>query len=194
MSSGVGRRCGSDPALLWLWPRLPDAAPVRPGAWELPYAVGAALRRQKSGPGKAAGGDRRSSERESWWSGERGRPPHSLSPPGRRPFSADGEGLLDAEVGRGHVSASAGSHGLEGTGQRLKWARPRWSGFTSRASPVGTDTPSPIDGQPGAAPGEGGFLSAPSPLSGADRLLLQAEGLQGAPLVPFIRASVTLSV
>ena len=39
MSCGVGRRCGSDLALLWLW--------CRP-AWEPPYAMGAALKRQKT--------------------------------------------------------------------------------------------------------------------------------------------------
>ena len=30
VSCGVGRRCGSDPALLWLWHRLAAIAPVRP--------------------------------------------------------------------------------------------------------------------------------------------------------------------
>ena len=43
MSYGVGRRRGSDPALLWLWCRLAAAAPIRPRAWEPPYATGAAL-------------------------------------------------------------------------------------------------------------------------------------------------------
>ena len=32
-----------DPALLWLWCRPAVAAPTGPLAWELPYAVGAAL-------------------------------------------------------------------------------------------------------------------------------------------------------
>ena len=32
-----------DPTLLWLWHRLAAAAPIPPLAWELPYAVGAAL-------------------------------------------------------------------------------------------------------------------------------------------------------
>ena len=36
-----------DPALLWLWCRLAATAPNRPLAWELPYAPGAALKRQK---------------------------------------------------------------------------------------------------------------------------------------------------
>ena len=47
MSCGVGRRCGSDLALLWLWSRPAATAPIRPLAWEPPYAAGAALRRQK---------------------------------------------------------------------------------------------------------------------------------------------------
>ena len=42
MSYGVGRRRGSDPALLWLWRRLAATAPKRPLAWEPPYAVGVA--------------------------------------------------------------------------------------------------------------------------------------------------------
>ena len=45
MSCGVGRRRSSDPVLLWLWYRL--AALIRPLAWELPYAAGAALKNQK---------------------------------------------------------------------------------------------------------------------------------------------------
>ena len=35
-------QCGSDPALLWLWCRPPATAPLRPLAWEPPYASGAA--------------------------------------------------------------------------------------------------------------------------------------------------------
>jgi len=42
MSCGVGCRRGSDPALLWLWHRLAATAPIRPLAWEPPYAAGAA--------------------------------------------------------------------------------------------------------------------------------------------------------
>ena len=41
MSCGVYHRCGSDPALLWLWHRLAPTAPIRPLAWEPPYAAGA---------------------------------------------------------------------------------------------------------------------------------------------------------
>ena len=43
MSCSVGRRHGSDPALLWLCCRLAVLAPFRSLAWEPPYAVGAAL-------------------------------------------------------------------------------------------------------------------------------------------------------
>ena len=48
MSCGVGRRHGSDLALLWLWCRPAAVAPIRPLVWEPPYAVGVALKRQKT--------------------------------------------------------------------------------------------------------------------------------------------------
>ena len=35
-------------ALLWLWCQLAVAAPARPLAWEPPYAMGAALKKQKN--------------------------------------------------------------------------------------------------------------------------------------------------
>ena len=47
MRCGVGCRCGSDSELLWLWRRLAGTAPIRPLAWEPPYAVGAALKKAK---------------------------------------------------------------------------------------------------------------------------------------------------
>ena len=47
MSCGVGCRCSSDPALLWLWCRPAATAPIRPPAWEPPYALGAALEKAK---------------------------------------------------------------------------------------------------------------------------------------------------
>ena len=47
MSCGVGRRHSLDPELLWLWYRPAAVAPIGPLAWEPPYAVGAALKRQK---------------------------------------------------------------------------------------------------------------------------------------------------
>jgi len=47
VSCGVGRRHGSDPSLLWLWHRPVATAPIRPLAWEPPYAVGAAQEKGK---------------------------------------------------------------------------------------------------------------------------------------------------
>ena len=47
MSCGVGRRSGSDLALLWLWCRPVATDLIRLLAWEAPYAVGMALKRQK---------------------------------------------------------------------------------------------------------------------------------------------------
>ena len=44
VSCGIGQRCSSDPAWLWLWPTT--AAPIQPLAWELPYAVGAGLKKK----------------------------------------------------------------------------------------------------------------------------------------------------
>ena len=41
MSCGVGHRRGSDLVLLWLWCGPAATAPIRPLAWELPYAAGA---------------------------------------------------------------------------------------------------------------------------------------------------------
>ena len=38
---------GSKPAMLWLWCRLAAAAPIRPLAWEFPYATGVALKGKK---------------------------------------------------------------------------------------------------------------------------------------------------
>ena len=47
MSCGVGHRHGLDLVLLWLWCRSVATAPIRPLAWEPPYAEGAALKEQK---------------------------------------------------------------------------------------------------------------------------------------------------
>ena len=47
MSCGIGHRCGSDPALLWLWCRLAAVAPIQPLAWESPYTAGAALKSKR---------------------------------------------------------------------------------------------------------------------------------------------------
>ena len=46
MSCGVGSRRGSDPELLWLWHKPVATAPIRPLAWEPPYATGAALKKK----------------------------------------------------------------------------------------------------------------------------------------------------
>ena len=45
LSCGIGGRCSLDPALLWLWPAA--VVQIRPLAWELPYAMGAALKSEK---------------------------------------------------------------------------------------------------------------------------------------------------
>ena len=45
VSYGVGRRCGSDPELLWLWCRPAAPAPIPPLGWEPPYVAGAALKK-----------------------------------------------------------------------------------------------------------------------------------------------------
>ena len=47
MNRGIGRRHGSDVALLWLWRRLTATAPIRPLAWKTPYAMGGALEKTK---------------------------------------------------------------------------------------------------------------------------------------------------
>ena len=45
VSYGVGRRHGSDLALLWLWHRQAATGLIRPLAWEPPYAVGSSPRK-----------------------------------------------------------------------------------------------------------------------------------------------------
>ena len=47
MSCGVGRRCGLDLTLLWLWGMLAAVTLIRPVAWEPPYAGSAALEKGK---------------------------------------------------------------------------------------------------------------------------------------------------
>ena len=47
MSCGVGHRCCSDPALLWLWHRPAGVALIQPLAWESLYATGATPKRKK---------------------------------------------------------------------------------------------------------------------------------------------------
>ena len=47
VSCGGDHRHRSDPTLLWLWSRPAATAPMRPLAWEPPYAVGAAPEKGK---------------------------------------------------------------------------------------------------------------------------------------------------
>ena len=47
MSCGVGRRRDLDLVWLWLWWRPAATAPIRPVAWEPPYAAGEALKAKK---------------------------------------------------------------------------------------------------------------------------------------------------
>ena len=47
MSCDVGCRRDSDLGLLWMWHRPEATAPIRPLAWEPPYAIGAALKKKK---------------------------------------------------------------------------------------------------------------------------------------------------
>ena len=47
VSCGVGHRRGSDPPLLWLWHRPAATALIQPQDWELPYATGVALIKNK---------------------------------------------------------------------------------------------------------------------------------------------------
>ena len=44
---GIDCRCGLDLALLWLWHKPAVEALIRSLTWELPYAVGVALKIQK---------------------------------------------------------------------------------------------------------------------------------------------------
>ena len=47
VSCGIGQRSGLDLALLWPWCRPAAAGPIRPLAWESPYAVDVALKKEK---------------------------------------------------------------------------------------------------------------------------------------------------
>ena len=46
MSCGVGHRLSWDASLLWLWCRPAAVTLIGPLAWELPYASGAALKKE----------------------------------------------------------------------------------------------------------------------------------------------------
>ena len=47
VSCGTHYKHGLDLALLWLWSRPAAVAPIRPLAWELPHAMGTALKQKK---------------------------------------------------------------------------------------------------------------------------------------------------
>ena len=47
VSYGAGHSCGLDLVLLLLWCRPAATAPIQPLAWELPYAMGVALKKTK---------------------------------------------------------------------------------------------------------------------------------------------------
>ena len=47
VSCDVGRRLSLNPVLLWLWHRQEATTPIRPLAWDPPYATGAALEKIK---------------------------------------------------------------------------------------------------------------------------------------------------
>jgi len=59
MNCGVGCRCGSDLALLWLWCRPAATALIPPLAWELIYTAGEALKGQKKKKKKKFGAGRK---------------------------------------------------------------------------------------------------------------------------------------
>ena len=60
VSCGVGCRRGSDLGFLWLWCRQAAAAPIHPLAWELPYAMGVALKGQQQQKSREKGKQERS--------------------------------------------------------------------------------------------------------------------------------------
>ena len=45
VSCSVGHRCGLDPAFLWLWYKLAAVSLIRLLVWDLPHAMGVALKR-----------------------------------------------------------------------------------------------------------------------------------------------------
>ena len=47
VNCGVGHRCSSDPALLWLRCGLAAAALIQPLAWESTYVEGVALKKKR---------------------------------------------------------------------------------------------------------------------------------------------------
>ena len=53
MNCGVGHRGTLDPALLWLWCRLAAVVLIQPLPWELPYAMGVALKNKNKNKKRA---------------------------------------------------------------------------------------------------------------------------------------------
>ena len=64
MSCIIGHRCGSDPTLLWLWCRPAATAPPGRLAWVVLYAMGVALKRQKTKDKKKKKKERKKEEEE----------------------------------------------------------------------------------------------------------------------------------
>ena len=67
MRCGVGRRCGSDPLLLWLWCRPASTAPIRPLAWEPPYATGSSPRKGKKTKQNKTKNKKQNNETKRWF-------------------------------------------------------------------------------------------------------------------------------
>ena len=63
MSWGVGRRRYSDQELLWLQYRPTAEALIQPLDWELPYAMGMVLKRQKKNKKEGRKGGKKEKER-----------------------------------------------------------------------------------------------------------------------------------
>ena len=64
MSCGVGHRHSVDLLLLWLWCRPAAAALIRPLAWELPYTMGVALKKDKKREKKERERERKEGRKE----------------------------------------------------------------------------------------------------------------------------------
>ena len=63
VSCGVGHRRSLDLVLLWLWRRPAAIAPIRPLAWEPPYATGVALKTNKKKKKERAEGEVKQKQR-----------------------------------------------------------------------------------------------------------------------------------
>ena len=94
MNCGVGHRCGSDPELLWLWCSPAAVAPIRPLAWKIPYATGAALKQTN----KQTKRQKKKKKTHFSWASVQGSPPacywvttmclqFNLAPTPHQPFS-----------------------------------------------------------------------------------------------------------